>query len=153
MNIDASFHNSSKSAGFGALIRNSRGELMAAISAKLPDCRDAFQAEARAFLQSLLWIRDIGMTGVHLETDCLNLVTALNAPPNTWATDLDHILEAAHRLITGVQVPDFKHIRRKANKAAHALGQYSQDIQEDMVVWMEDGPQFLEDIMRTEIQS
>lgn len=91
INIDACFHITSKVAGFGAVIRNEMGELMAAISAKLPDCRDALQVEAWALLQSLFWVRDLGMMGVHVETDCLDLVTTLSAPSNTWATDFGHI--------------------------------------------------------------
>ena len=79
---------SQKAAGLGAIIRDDRGRVGAAMSKKVLVPLGALEAKAKAFVARLLLARDIGIQDVILEGDSLVIYNALceaSLPPSSVA--------------------------------------------------------------------
>ncbi|PON66311.1 Ribonuclease H-like domain containing protein [Trema orientale] len=71
MNVDVAINAKSCSVGVGAIIRNTKGEVIATLAKKVTGTLSAKTAEAKALVISLLWARDVGLNLQNLESDAL----------------------------------------------------------------------------------
>lgn len=83
MNIDGAVFKEVPSIGVGAVIRDENGEVLAAMSSKIPGTHEPFMVEAIAVLHALKVLKTLFIYQVVVETDCINLVQAIQAVPNT----------------------------------------------------------------------
>ena len=82
LNFDAAIFANLNCSSFGAIIRNERGEVMAAISAmstKGPPVADSKEAEILAYRQALEFSIDAGLTELIIEEDNANVMRSLSS--------------------------------------------------------------------------
>lgn len=78
INFDGAMSNITNKAGAGAVIRNDRGEFMAAMADRLVGALNSDHIEAFAALQAIEVEISIGLKSVVLEGDSLRVITAIN---------------------------------------------------------------------------
>ncbi|KAL4332661.1 hypothetical protein GQ457_07G043390 [Hibiscus cannabinus] len=135
-NFDAAF--SSRTATTGVVGRNNLGLLMASCSIQHVNVADAFVAEALACRQAVRFAKDLGFSRVVIEGDSLIVIKKLNSD----AVDRSLICPIVHDI--KVLSKDFNSIsfcfvRRRANKAAHALARECRSFS-GPCYWIEEAP-------------
>jgi hypothetical protein len=97
LNVASLWRKSSSSGGFGAVIKNSLGLVVAAICEVCHGQRDAIQLNALALQKSLWLAKVLGLSGVTVEGECRDLLAFLNsngpclAPAGTLVDDIRQI--------------------------------------------------------------
>ena len=79
LNFDAAIFQDYKATGFGAVIRNNEGEVMAALSARGPPVQDSEEAEVLACKKALEFSVDVGFTDIVLEGDNSVIMAAISS--------------------------------------------------------------------------
>lgn len=79
MNFDAAIFRESNSSGFGAVIRNEQGEVMAAMAAKGPLVLSSEEAETLACRKALEFAVDVGFLELVVEGDNVNVMRAISS--------------------------------------------------------------------------
>ena len=138
MNFDASIFQDGENSGVRAIIRNDRGEVMAALSAKGPPVTGSDEAEIYACRRAVEFAVECGFSELVLEGDNQALMDALHTRQGrlSW---LGHILQDVLLLLDGLRWVHVSFVKRSANNVAHVLARYAKDLVED-IVWIEDSP-------------
>ncbi|OMO61292.1 hypothetical protein CCACVL1_23617 [Corchorus capsularis] len=79
INFDGGFHASSRTSSFGAVARDSDGQVLGAVAGPILLVTDSFAAEALAASKAILWARDMGFRDVVLEGDSLTIIRKVNS--------------------------------------------------------------------------
>ena len=138
LNFDGANFDNGATLGYGAVIRNGNGEVMAAISAKGGAVRDSEELEVMACRKALEFAIDAGFKEVILEGDnALVMKTISQAQPNFSRLGL--IYEDIWCLATGFRSISASCVRRSANGVAHALAKFAR-LSDNDIVWMEEDP-------------
>ena len=124
--------------GVGAIIRNDRGEVMAALSAKSPPVTGSKEAEIFACRRVVEFAVECGFSELILEGDNQALMNALNKWKglSSW---LGHVLQDVLCMLDRLRWVQIAFVKRSANSVAHVLTRYAKDLVED-IVWTEDSP-------------
>ncbi|KAM6583541.1 hypothetical protein CsatB_010543 [Cannabis sativa] len=138
MNIDAATNVQDKKLGIGAVVRNYKGEVIAAFSKPAQGSFRSDEMEAKALFHSLNWATQNQLSITHVETDAQRLSSALNSSHRDLScfTDLVDDVRCLLSFFPGVTVT---HARRQANQAAHGLAKYALELDED-VSWIGEIP-------------
>ena len=142
VNEDGAIFSDLKAVGFGAIIRDEKGVVVAALSRKFHAPLGAVEAEAKAAEMGVQFAKDIGVREIILEGDSLNVYRALqglSAPPPS----VDAVILGMHNACSEFRYVRFSHIRREGNRPAHLLAKYVKGI-DDYCTWIEEFPCFLE---------
>ncbi|KAK7275182.1 hypothetical protein RIF29_16291 [Crotalaria pallida] len=100
--------------GFGMVIIESHGEFMAAATRLSYDSLDAKLAEASAFLWTMELLIDLGLTHVHVKSDCLTLVQAWKSrSSHTKRTYFHELIQEGANMPNHFTVFSFSHVMRK----------------------------------------
>ncbi|XP_073132699.1 uncharacterized protein [Henckelia pumila] len=78
-NVDAAVHTSPPHVGFGCIIRDSHGIVLAATQGRMHGNYDPAMAEALAIREALSWIRNLHLSSIIMESDALLIIEALNS--------------------------------------------------------------------------
>ena len=138
LNFDASIFQDGGFSGVGAIIRNDRGEVMAALSAKGPPVTGSDEAETFACRRAVEFAVECGFTELILEGDNQALMDAVctRQGRSSW---LGHIIQDVLVLLDGLRWVQISFVKRSANTVAHGLARWAKDLVED-IVWIEDSP-------------
>lgn len=151
LNWDASIDKASKKMGLGGLIRNSRGEVVAAFSSSIPYVQDPDAAETIALWKAILFCLDRGFQSVILEGDSLHVVEALRQEGRSWQR-FGQLIEDSRLMLHSLSSFEVCHVSREANQAAHLLAKNALITMEDLV-WMWDCPSFIQSLVLAEQDS
>ena len=138
LNFDAAMFVEVERTGFGAIIRNDKGEVMAAMSAGGPPVSSSEEAELLACRKAVEFATDAGFSELVIEGDNSNVMKALSSSLVDRSL-LGNVVDDVRHLVCGMQWVSFSCIRRGGNRVAHALSQHARNISED-VFWIEDSP-------------
>ncbi|KAK9998230.1 hypothetical protein SO802_017833 [Lithocarpus litseifolius] len=138
LNFDAAVFGEAKRTGFGAVIRNDMGAVMAAMSAGGPPVSSSDEAELLACRKAVEFSTDAGFSELVIEGDNSNVLKALSSSLADWSL-LGNVVDDVRQLAYGLRWVKFSCIRRGGNRVAHALAQHARNISEDMF-WLEDSP-------------
>nr|XP_023923653.1 uncharacterized protein LOC112035046 [Quercus suber] len=127
------------SSGVGAIIRNERGEVMAALSAKGPFVQDNEEAETLACRKALEFAIDVGISDLIIEGDNASVMRAV-ASNFMDGSRLGNVLEDIHCLMSGLRWSFVSCVKRSANTVAHCLARFARNVSDELV-WIEDSPQ------------
>jgi ribonuclease HI len=147
LNTDAGFVAGEASARIVA--RNAEGEVLLSAWRTLRHCSLADEAEAEACLEGLRLMTEWIKQSVCVESDCLNLVRAMEkkeASRSSW----DGILLEIQAVSSLLQEYNVRHIRREANTVAHRLAQEVIKKQQQCVVMRLRAPPWVQDLVRKE---
>lgn len=127
-----------KASGFGVVIRNDKGEVMAALLAKGPPMMDSEEAEVLAGCKALEFALDAGFTEVVLEGDNIGLMQSIQSNEGS-NSGLGHIYRDIHCLVACFRAWSVNYVKRTANSVAHLLVKYARQV-DDERVWLEEFP-------------
>ncbi|KAK9990582.1 hypothetical protein SO802_025567 [Lithocarpus litseifolius] len=144
VNSNAVVFSNLKNVRIGVIIHDHEGSVIAALSKHLPLPLGPLEVEAKAMDEAVLFAWHVGIREAVFETDLSVVSDALasSTTPLPLVSMVDIIAGTLYRL------QDFKHtqlqhVRRQANKPAHALAQHAKGIT-DFVTWIEESPPFIE---------
>lgn len=89
---------------------------------------------------------------VIIQTDCLNLISALESQSHGYDTEVGHVLTNCQFMLQGYPGVRVVHIKREANQAAHLLARSAVSIVED-TIWIENAPDCIADTLMKEYPS
>ncbi|XP_050240907.1 uncharacterized protein LOC126689771 [Quercus robur] len=138
LNFDVAVFPDTESTGFGAVIRNNRGAVMAALSAKGPPVSSSEEVEVLACRRALEFAVETGFQEVVVEGDNTTVIRGLTAtkPDNSM---LGNIYEDARCLALKFRKLSANYVRRSANGVAHSLARFAKFVSEEHV-WLEEQP-------------
>ncbi|XP_031120222.1 uncharacterized protein LOC116023365 [Ipomoea triloba] len=119
--VDAGYHLQSKEATVGAVLLTQNGDFIAAFNDRLPPCFSPLMAEALACKEALSWLKDRGLTSVHIFTDCSTLKNLLSASSSNLYSYVGFSIEASRAIMLSFIHCSVSLIPRIANRGAHAL--------------------------------
>ncbi|KAF4347818.1 hypothetical protein G4B88_012931 [Cannabis sativa] len=128
INTNASVIQDNPGCGLSAIIRDHNGQLIVAESRFIPGMVSIQLVEAYAIRMGLLLAQKWSLTKVHVAADCLGVVSALQASPNSlsdWGMMIREIL-VLRKHFTFVQ---FSFVPRDCNVVANALVIWSRKTQ------------------------
>ena len=138
LNFDAAVFSGLNRTGIGTIIRNDKGEVMAATSAVGPSAENSEEPKLMACRRSLEFAVDAGFSSLITEGDNANVIQAISSslPNNSF---LGCMVDDIRHLIHGLYWARTNQIRRGGNTVAHVLAQFARNLDEDLV-WIEDSP-------------
>ncbi|XP_030940158.1 uncharacterized protein LOC115965101 [Quercus lobata] len=138
----------SELAGIGVVVRDSSGNVMGALSQKIPRPQSVEHAEALAACRAVI-LKELLLFQACFEGDCQRVIQAINAcgPSRTL---FGHIIEEIHYFSSSLASCSFVHVCREGNKLAHALARRAV-LSADTDVWVEELPNDLDDIFRFDL--
>jgi ribonuclease HI len=117
VNFDGAFHEATGTGGWGFIIRNHRGEFVAAGAGRLSHLRDPLHAETLACIAAVKGAAVLGARKVIFESDCSNLGSEELDRSALWPSTM----EARKICAAAFQNFSFSFCRRACNSAAHEL--------------------------------
>ena len=116
LNFDAAVFSELSCSGVGAMIRNEKGEVMAAMSVRGPQVVESAVAKIIACRRALEFVGEAGFTDLVVEGDNLSVMKSL-ATSETDHSWLGHIIQDIKWLTRSFQNVSFSYMRRVANCA------------------------------------
>ncbi|XP_060969490.1 uncharacterized protein LOC133036774 [Cannabis sativa] len=138
LNVDAATNSKNLTLGMGAVVRNYKGDVIAALSKKVQGCLRSDEMEANALFHSLNWASQYQLLITIVETDALRVFSALKSNHNDLSCFND-LITNVRCLLSSFPRVIVTHARRQANKAAHGLVKYALELDED-VSWIGEIP-------------
>ncbi|KAL0005020.1 hypothetical protein SO802_012581 [Lithocarpus litseifolius] len=138
LNFDAAIFLELSYSVVGAVIRNARGEVMAAMSERGPSVVDSTEAKILACRKALAFAIDAGFTDLIIEGDNENVMKLVSAS-GVDLSRLGHIIQDIKWFAQGLRWMSISCVKRDANSMAHSLARYAKNVVEDMY-WLEDNP-------------
>ena len=121
--------------GFGAVIRNDKGEVMAA---KGPYVFCSEEAKLLTCRKTIEFAMDAGFSKFIIEGDNSPVMHAISSP-NVDQSLMGNVVGDIQQMIRGLHWVSIDFTRRGGNKVAHVLAQYVRTTIDDMY-WIEDLP-------------
>ncbi|KAM6541375.1 hypothetical protein CsatB_005822 [Cannabis sativa] len=106
------------------------------------------EAEAVALMVALDWTLTIGLPISSFETDCLALISAFSRRAS-FCNEFGSILDDIASLLSNFPKASLIYVRRSANMAAHELAVRALRVDGELV-WMDDFPPFLYDVLNSD---
>ena len=128
----------SASSGFGAVIRNSSGEVMAAMIVKGPAVWECDEVELLTCRKAMEFAIDVGFTVLIIEGDSVNAMRGIVLGKENQSA-LGHVIGDIRHLMGAVEWSFVSCIKRNSNRVAHALARYAHHVSSDLF-WMEEVP-------------
>jgi ribonuclease HI len=124
--IDGGARGNPGPAGWGAVIHNPAGELVAELNGAIAHATNNV-AEYEGLLAALRWSKEHGVTTLHVRSDSLLLVQQLRGVYKVKSEGLKPLYGQARLLAHDVGQVTFEHIRRELNKDADRLANVAMD--------------------------
>ncbi|KAK0602442.1 hypothetical protein LWI29_033421 [Acer saccharum] len=138
INCDAAMDSVGGRIGFGVVIRDHLGFVLASCSQVMAASFGAAMAETMAIYRGLLFSRDCGLGPCHLESDAVVIVKRINEGSHLDSESEGILAEISSRL-SNLKVRSVNHVPRLANCVAHGLAKFALKVVDDLF-WMEDYP-------------
>ena len=119
--------------GYGVVIRNEKGEVMAAIVERGGAVRDSEEVEVMACRKVLEFAIDAGFTEIILEGDNALVMKVISQAQQDFS-QLGLIYEDIWCLAVGFRTITYNCVRRSANSIAHALARFARLLDQE-IVW------------------
>ena len=124
VNVDAAYFADESAGASAAVIRDDKGNFLAAQCKYIPHVADAMMVEATAMRDGLVFANSLGFPRVEAESDSSNDINFCDGQSRWWdaATAIFAECVDVSSLIGKVV---FKHCFRSSNQAAHVLANFS----------------------------
>ncbi|KAM2449128.1 hypothetical protein PS1_019258 [Malus domestica] len=149
VNCDGAWCASTFRGGYGWVVRDFAGMLLAAGGEGGLFFNKAAMAEASAVRAALLVCRERGFTEVEIESDSQGLISMINGEYVVDAT-LEGLLYDIRALASQVGRVSFVFVKRKGNAAAHAVALHLTGMS-GAFCWDAHGPEFLFNILAEDV--
>ena len=149
VNVDGAVFTKRKQAGIGVVIRDSAGEVVAALSQKLARPLGALEIEAKAMEVAVQFALDVGVRDVTFEGDSLSICNALRGGSEV-PLSVQNIIFGLFHLVRNFRSYVFSHTKRQGNIPAHLLAQHASGV-ESYVAWVEECPSLIKHACASDI--
>ncbi|XP_038695493.1 uncharacterized protein LOC119992773 [Tripterygium wilfordii] len=151
VNWDAAVHSQSQCTGFGVILRDICGDVMACSTMVRRSLIDPTLAEAMAALYAVQLSLELGFRHIILEGDSSVIVAAIKGEELNLTSWRSVILEI-RRLLLNFSGWSVSLVRREANASAHALAKISFQFHEARV-WIEEAPSSVMQVVNSDKNS
>ncbi|KAK3193886.1 hypothetical protein Dsin_025196 [Dipteronia sinensis] len=148
INVDAALDMDGYVVGFGLVVQNSHGLVVASSVQRVIASYSSFTAETMAVLQGLNFAIDLGVRPIVIESDALAAVKLIDSGAYSSA-DIGVIIGEILTKLEGIDGGSVQFVSREANYVAHTLARMGLSISDD-VVWLEDYPLCVERMIHGE---
>jgi ribonuclease HI len=148
VNVDASFDEDQLRGTTGAVIRDCKGNFVAACNTKLDFVLDALSAEAHALKQGLILAETMGCNRIIMSSDSSEVIKIMQDRGNSSGAAAA-IFDDCYHLSSEFSRVLFEHSFRKANAVAHELARIARG--SDTQVWIDQAPNFLLPLLRSDV--
>ena len=124
INFDAALFSDLGRTGFGAIVRNEKGEVMAAMTACGSAVHTSDEAKLLACWRALEFAMDAGFSRLIIEGDNNNAIHAISSSEENTSL-FGNVVDDIRHLIRGLLWSDVCCIRRGGNRVAYALAQHA----------------------------
>ena len=138
LNFDVVMFSGLNISGFGAIIRNEKGEVMATMVAKGPKVFCSEEVELLACRKAIEFAVDVGFSELVIEGDNSSAMKAISTLKDDRSM-LWNVIEDIQHLLRNLQGVKIECTRRGGNRVACVLAQFARNIIDNMY-WMEDVP-------------
>ena len=138
LNFDAAMFKEVDASGFGAIIWNERGEVMAAFSGKGPSAACSEEVEILACRRAAEFALECGFREMVVEGDNQSVMSALERK-SYLSSRVGHILQDVLCLLNDFRWSQVQFAIRSANTVAHLLARHAKSESHD-VIWLEESP-------------
>ena len=138
LNFDGACFDDCAASSHGAVIRNEKGEVMAAIAVRGGAMRDSEKVEVMACRKALEFAINAGFTEIILEGDNAMVMKVISQVQQDLSR-LGLIYEDIWCLAAGFRTITYNCVRRSANSVAHALARFARLLDHE-IVWLEEDP-------------
>ncbi|KAI9198073.1 hypothetical protein LWI28_009622 [Acer negundo] len=137
--------------GFGIVIRNSEGLVMACSSQKLEASYSPQVAEAVALLCGLQLACDTGLYPCQADSDVAVVVNWINNG-SILVSEIGSVINDIHILLRQARCKSINFVPRLANQVVHVLVKNALSLVEDMF-WLKDNPSCVDTFISAECRS
>ncbi|KAL6511844.1 hypothetical protein OROGR_021441 [Orobanche gracilis] len=123
VNVDAALFKNSNSTGLGLVARNSSGIVVAWRQRLRSNVTCPEIAETLALLEAVRLAEEFGWQQVTIESDCLNVIKAINSQ-EVCLSSVGHMIDEIKSVFLLFSVISFQHTFRSANILAHDLAKH-----------------------------
>ena len=148
INVDRSSSDLEESSSIGVIIRDCKGQTIAAFCKPLQSHFSAELVEVFAVEQGIFLARELQLSQVMLESDALLVINAIN--DSTFGTYYGHIIQDISHAQSSFDFCSFKHLNRSFNSAAHELAQFAHR-NGSINLWKGVTPPFLDPFVQTDM--
>ncbi|XP_042983291.1 uncharacterized protein LOC122312694 [Carya illinoinensis] len=134
LNVDGAFSSSGSVAGIGAIVRDSKGEVIMSAAKKECSAMIVVEVEALAIIRGLQFCIHLGISNLVIESDSQLVVTEFNQQGPSKAT-FGNVIREAKDLMSRFSICDVQHTYRNCNVAAHLLAKYGLSVQNVSLWW------------------
>jgi len=131
MNFDAAIFNEKGRSGFGAMIRNEHGEVMAALFAIGPSVLGSEEAETLACRKAMEFFVGAEFTELIIEGDSNNVMRALSSS-SPGLSVVGNVVADIQCLICGLRRVSINWVKGDCNRVAHVLARFASNLNKDM---------------------
>jgi ribonuclease HI len=126
-NVDGGARGNPGSAGYGAIIKDARGTILAELYAGIGVSTNNV-AEYQGLIAALEWALAHGHTRLHVKSDSLLIVQQMLGKYRVKHEGLIPLHQKARRLATQIGHVTFEHVRRELNQEADRLSNLGMDM-------------------------
>lgn len=137
-NFDGAMFTNIGEAGLGVVIRNHAGEIIAALSEKIPQPPSITCLELLAARRAAIFVHEVGLHESILEGDSKTVIKSLQKG-DMFQSAYGHLLKDIMFYVKSLRSYNFSHTYRKGNSVADALAKKAR-FSSDLTVWMEHVP-------------
>jgi ribonuclease HI len=148
VNWDASFQRTHSWMGFGVVVRDEKGRLVAATSKTVAGSLEPALAEAWGALIAIRLCKTMNFRNVHLEGDAQVVIQAVHSSAEDWSS-MGLLVADIKEELTSLQQWRMTFIRRDGNSAAHILSKEASNNFIDKC-WLFEPPECIQDVVLRE---
>ncbi|XP_023920453.1 uncharacterized protein LOC112031983 [Quercus suber] len=123
INVDGSSSDIEESSSIGVIIRDCKGQIVAAFCKPLQSHYTAELVEVFALEQGIRLAQESQLSRVIFESDALTVINAVN--DSAFGAPHGHIIQDISHAQTSFSFCSFRHLNRDFNLAAHELAQFA----------------------------
>jgi ribonuclease HI len=141
LNVDASFVQDLHAGAIGAVLRDYKGNFIAASSNYLPHVSLVSMAEAYATKEGLRLACERGCNNIVAESDSMETIESCTRV-HQWSSDATAVYADCVDLVVSIGEVSFRHCLREANMVAHSLAHECFKVRLDCN-WVDEPPSFI----------
>ncbi|KAM3310913.1 hypothetical protein ACQJBY_031535 [Aegilops geniculata] len=141
LNVDATFFAHEGISATAAILRDNRGNFIAAHCKFIAIAADAITTEAMAMRDGLLFANSLGFSRIEAECDSLQVINFCSGQTRWWDEAAVLFAECIY-ICSSIGKVTFKHCLRSCNNVAHVLANHSYR-NKSSFSWLDEPPDFL----------